>query len=231
MELSAVRADLALQGFAWLRGAMSLEQCQALKAEFGEFAVAAGRGGVRQIHQKSPPIAALALQGAIAQWAQQLLGASAQLVRTILFDKTQQQNWLVAWHQDLTVTAAQRFADDAWGPWSQKENQLHVQAPLAVLQSMLTMRLHLDPANLANGALKVIPASHQAGIVRTEFDIAGREVVVCEAEVGDILLMSPLLWHSSAKASEPSGRALLHFEYANHACGRNLGWHSVEVNA
>ncbi|MGL4996391.1 MAG: phytanoyl-CoA dioxygenase family protein [Deefgea sp.] len=229
MELSAVRAELAKEGFAWLRGAVSLEQCQALKAALSEFTLAAGRGGVRQIHQKNATIHALALQGELAKLAQTVLPAPVYLVRSIFFDKTQQQNWLVAWHQDLTVTAAQAFSSEGWGPWSKKEAIFHVQPPLGVLQSMLTLRLHLDRTTKQNGCLKVIPRSHLGGIIRTELNVTGLDATWCEADVGDILLMSPLLWHASSKASEASSRQILHFEYSNHRCATDLAWSALET--
>ena len=229
MELSSVRIDIAEQGFAWLRGVLTVEQCVELKVQMGEFAVAAGRGGVRQIHQKNAAVLALALQGEIARLAQGLLKEPVHLVRSIFFDKTPQQNWLVTWHQDLTVTAAQTFSAEGWGPWSNKENINHVQPPLDVLQSMLTMRLHLDRTTSQNGCLKVIPRSHLGGIVRTELDLSACDITQCEAEAGDILLMSPLLWHASSKAVEASSRQILHFEYSNHRCAIDLAWPALET--
>lgn len=229
MELSTVRAGLAEQGFAWLRGAVSAERCAELKAQLTNFAVAAGRGGVRQIHQKSVAIQGLALQGEIALLAQVLLKEPAHLVRSIFFDKTPQQNWLVSWHQDLTVTAAETFSVEGWGPWSRKENIIHVQPPLEVLQSMLIMRLHLDRTTKQNGCLNVIPHSHLGGIVRSELNVKEANAVFCEAEVGDILLMSPLLWHASSKAVEASSRQILHFEYSNHRCATDLAWPALET--
>jgi ectoine hydroxylase-related dioxygenase (phytanoyl-CoA dioxygenase family) len=229
MELSAVRAELAEQGFAWLRGAIPAVRCAVLKAQLANFAVAAGRGGVRQIHQKNAVIHALALQDEIAHLSQALLVEPVHLVRSIFFDKTQQQNWLVAWHQDLTVTAAQTFKAEGWGPWSNKENIIHVQPPLDVLNSMLTLRLHLDRTTKQNGCLKVISRSHLGGIIRTELDVNGLDATWCEADVGDILLMSPLLWHASSKASEASSRQILHFEYSNHHCAPDLAWPALEI--
>ncbi|MBM9889012.1 MULTISPECIES: phytanoyl-CoA dioxygenase family protein [Deefgea] len=229
MELSSVPIDFGENGFAWLRGALSADQCAALKFTLLDFAVAAGRGGVRQIHQKSETIQELALQGELAILAQNLLQEPIHLVRSIFFDKTPQQNWLVSWHQDLTVTAAETFSAEGWGPWSRKENIIHVQPPLEVLQSMLTMRLHLDRATKQNGCLKVIPRSHLGGIVRSELSAKEVNAVFCEAEVGDILLMSPLLWHASSKAIEASSRQVLHFEYSNHRCATDLAWPALEI--
>ena len=233
MEL--VAQALAEQGYAWLRNAVPVAQCQSLLAVLDKCVIEPGRGGVRQIHQKCPAVNELALQGVLAEMAQQIMAQqglphAAYLLRAIYFDKTSAQNWLVAWHQDLSVTAQQRFTAEAWGPWSQKDGVLHVQPPLAVLQSMLTLRLHLDAATANNGALKIWPRSHFRGIGRDQLQVPEDEVLLCEASIGDVLVMSPLLYHASSKAPAPSRRRILHFEYSNHACGQDLGWQLLEVD-
>ncbi|WP_157670691.1 phytanoyl-CoA dioxygenase family protein [Chitinibacter sp. GC72] len=204
MELIA--HQLASQGYAWLRGFMKAEQCAQFKQQLAALPFAARRGGVRHIERQLESVTRLAFSGEVARLAQQYCGANARFVRAIWFDKSAAQNWLVAWHQDITVTANERFAAPDWGPWSEKEGVLHVQAPLDVLQSMLTVRLHLDCANAHNGALKIIPGSHLGGIERGGFSLDPEEIVICDAQAGDVLLMSPLLWHASSKASQPQSR-------------------------
>ena len=44
-----------------------------------------------------------------------------------------------------------------------KEGIPHVQPPTAILEQMLTVRIHLDRTDESNGALKVIPGSHRQG--------------------------------------------------------------------
>jgi ectoine hydroxylase-related dioxygenase (phytanoyl-CoA dioxygenase family) len=44
-----------------------------------------------------------------------------------------------------------------------KDGLMHVQPPIAVLEQMLTVRLHLDDCNSSNGPLQVIPGSHKSG--------------------------------------------------------------------
>ncbi|MEN0021537.1 MAG: phytanoyl-CoA dioxygenase, partial [Planctomycetota bacterium] len=38
--------------------------------------------------------------------------------------------------------------------------------------------------------------------------------VTCTAQVGDVLLMRPLLWHASSSSSEPTHRRVVHLEFA-----------------
>jgi ectoine hydroxylase-related dioxygenase (phytanoyl-CoA dioxygenase family) len=65
-----------------------------------------------------------------------------------------------SWHQDRTVTLNRRIAMAGWGQWSQKDGVHHVQPPHAVLDQMVTIRLHLDDTDEAGGCLYVIPGSH-----------------------------------------------------------------------
>ena len=44
-----------------------------------------------------------------------------------------------------------------FGPWSTKDGTPHVQPPVELLQQMVTVRLHLDDCDEANGALRVLP--------------------------------------------------------------------------
>ena len=53
-------------------------------------------------------------------------------VRGIYFDKRPGTNWLVAWHQDLTLALKERSEVPGWGPWSVKDGVPHVQPPVDV---------------------------------------------------------------------------------------------------
>ena len=136
-------------------------------------------------------------------------------VRSILFNKTPELNWPVAWHQDLTIAVADRKEVSGYGPWSVKDGIHSVQPPVSVLEGMVTIRVHLDDATAGNGALRVVPRSHLLGKVAShEICSYTSEVVTCECRSGDVLLMSPLILHSSNRSSVPSSRRVLHFEYA-----------------
>jgi ectoine hydroxylase-related dioxygenase (phytanoyl-CoA dioxygenase family) len=89
----------------------------------------------------------------------------------------------------------------------------HLEAPAAVLERMLTLRLHLDAADAANGALAVIPGSHARG-KRLPPDDRGTVLVACAA--GDVLLMRPLLAHASGKSDPACNRhwRVVHLEFA-----------------
>jgi hypothetical protein len=149
--------------------------------------------------------------------AEPILGQSAGPVRALFFDKTQEANWPVLWHQDLTIAIAERRDLAGWGPWSLKAGVPHVEPPLPLLQSMVTIRVHLDDCGPDNGPLRVLPGTHRLGRL-TRDRIAGlrreKNAVECLADEGALVVMRPLLLHASASARRPDHRRVVHIEYA-----------------
>ncbi|NLT70507.1 MAG: phytanoyl-CoA dioxygenase family protein [Verrucomicrobiaceae bacterium] len=200
------------KGFEIHRGVIPAEEIEAWRVEADRVASEAGSVCVRHLNSRSENFRNLALSESIGG----MLPTGFVPVRSILFDKTREQNWPVLWHQDLTIAVEGRAELEGFGPWSVKEGVTHVQAPSALLERMITIRIHLDLTTDRNGALKVIPGSHRLGIIPRELisgHLAGEEVV-CECGPGDVLLMSPLLLHASGRTTEPTRRRIIHFEYA-----------------
>lgn len=157
------------------------------------------------------------------------IGDKARAVRAILFDKTTESNWLVPWHQDLTIVVEDRADVPGYGPWSIKNGRHHVQPPMPVMDQMLTLRLHLDDCDESNGALQVIPGSHCHG--RLDADAiqnwrSRHAATLCTAKAGDALLMRPLLLHASSRAtSTERRRRVLHIEFAACELAAPIRWH------
>lgn len=169
--------------------------------------------GVRGLFRRSPLLAAWSRSDSVRA----LLPEGLQPVRGILFDKTPDANWKVAWHQDLTIAVEEKMDTTGYGPWSMKDGIVHVQPPMQVLEGMVTLRLHLDDTPAENGALRVIPASHLGGRLDAEELGALRKFTpehVCEAGAGDVLLMKPLILHASSASAKPGHRRVVHVEYA-----------------
>ena len=92
---------------------------------------------------------------------------------------------------------------------------------------MLTLRIHIDDCDAANGALRVIPESHTRGLLSDEQiqDIIPRhETVVCAARQGSVLAMRPLLLHASSPATSPLHRRVVHLEFAAEPLPGGLEW-------
>ena len=171
----------------------------------------------------------LAESAPLIDLAQSLLGPNARPVKGILFDKTSAANWKVPWHQDLTIAVTERREVDGFGPWTEKAGLPHVQPSLAVLKELLAFRIHLDDCGEDNGALKVLPRTHCFGRLSSNKQISDlrREIqeVTCSAKAGDVLLMRPLLLHSSAPATQPSRRRVIHLEYSADDLPGSLEWY------
>jgi len=185
-----------------------------------------GRGGARNLLDL-PEIQQLASQPAVRGAAARSLGSECFPVRALLFDKTPTANWLVAWHQDLTIAVETRRDVEGYGPWSVKDGVAHVQPPTSVLQQMVAIRIHLDECGKDNGPLKVLPGSHRIGkLGAEEIEDVRRRIneVVCTVPRGGLLVMRPLLIHASSRAISPAHRRVVHIEYAAGDLTDGLVW-------
>ena len=163
----------------------------------------------------------------IGALVQNILGAPPSLARVLLFNKNEQNNWFVPWHQDRTIVVHDRAEVDGYTHWTRKGGQWHVEPPADILRKMITLRLHLDATDSANGALRVVPKSHVHGKL-TQQQIAticeNTDHVQCISQPGDLLVMKPLLVHSSLKSKMNRPRRILHLEYACEALPDPLAW-------
>lgn len=184
-------------------------------------------GGVRNLLHTNPRVSQLATSAKLVSLLNSVIGLSAFPVRAIFFDKNPEANWLVPWHQDLAIAVAERIETPGFTGWSVKDETLHVHPPREILESMVTVRLHLDDCDASNGALKIFPGTHRHGKLGTaeipKWTTSG-EPVVCELLKGDALLMRPLLLHASAPAEDPRHRRVLHIEYATQELPNGLKW-------
>ncbi len=212
------------QGFEIIRGVFSAKEVEGLRKEADRVAGIEGSACVRHLREKSKEFSRLATSVRLKR----LLPKGQRPVRSILFDKTLDANWPVAWHQDLTITVDRKVDVANYGPWSTKDGSIHVQPPEALLSEMVTIRIHLDDTPVTNGALRVIPKSQQNGKIpgnRIRSHIDDSEVI-CACEAGDVLLMSPLILHSSRRAEIPQRRRVVHFEYAYpDSLNSKLNWY------
>lgn len=211
-------------GFEIIRSVITEEEITRLRKEADHIAELEGAACVRHMRKKSP----LFHQLAISRQLLDLLPGEMYPVRSILFDKTTEANWPVAWHQDLTIAVKEQKDVDGYGPWSLKDGVVHVQPPVELLQTMITLRIHLDSTSKSNGALRVIPNSPDAGIIKhseIESHIFKNEII-CECNAGDILLMSPLILHASKKSQTPNRRRIIHYEYSPlNGLDNRLSWY------
>ena len=216
--------SLTSDGFEILPSILSQDKIEELRTALTSLEIAPGH---RNLMLRIPAVASLASSTAILGRLEKSLGSGCFPVRSIFFDKTPEANWLVPWHQDLSIAVAHRHEVHGYGPWSTKDGVSHVQPPIPILEEMVTLRLHLDDCNEDNGALRVIPKSHRWGrldATRSAEIRAHEKAAVCVLKAGDALLMRPLLLHASSAAVMPRHRRVIHLEYASRPLPDGLQW-------
>ena len=225
--LTADTARLRDVGAVHLPHALSEPQLQSI--EDALCSAPPERAGVR-LHGAASLRRWLHAGGPVGRPAAAVLGLAAKPVRAILFDKTAQTNWSLAWHQDRTLAVKQRIDVQGFGPWSRKDGMQHVAPPFEILESMVTLRVHLDTVDADNAPLLIAPGSHRFGRL-AEADIPNTVercgVATCLAERGDIWLYVTPILHASEAARTPLRRRVLQVDYAARDLPGGLEWLGV----
>ncbi|MDB5012454.1 MAG: phytanoyl-CoA dioxygenase [Daejeonella sp.] len=180
---------------------------------------------IRQFLKEIPEVKKLIFNSNLKSIIEHIFGNNYFLVKSIYFDKPAQSNWFVACHQDLTISVDKRVELENYGPWTVKQNQFAVQPPIEILQNIFTVRIHLDNTDKGNGALKIISSSHQKSIYRPEtinWDIETE--TICDVPKGGVMIMKPLLLHSSSRTTNNEKRRVIHLEFSNLELPKGLEW-------
>ena len=231
---------LDADGYALLSGAFSSADVDAVTAGLtaapadptdGDPALRSQSGGVygsRNVLTLWPPSAGLWRRPPLVEVLNAVLSPAFGLVRVLYFDKPPGGTWALPWHKDLTVAVRDnRLPSTHFGKPTRKAGVPHAEAPLGILEGMLTARLHLDDVTEENGPLKVLPGSHRTG---KELRLGEGTPASVLAGRGDVLLMRPLLAHASGRSHPETRRhrRVLHFEFA---ASRDLPdgyeWHAL----
>ena len=94
-----------------------------------------------------------------------------------------------------------------------------------LLENILTFRIHLDDTDEKNGALRVIPRSHLTKIYRPgSIDWATETDRTCNIKAGGLMIMKPLLLHSSGRTINNKKRRVIHIELSNKELPAGLRW-------
>jgi hypothetical protein len=216
---------MAQDGFVVLPGVFTANQIdgilcaleRAFQGQADNLAIRSDGGTVyaaRNVITLCPEAATVWRQAPLPEIVEALLGAKYGLVRGLYFDKPPDRTWALPWHKDLTIAVRDNQRPSSlFSKPTQKAGLPHVEASQEVLEAMLTLRIHLDQVTLENGPLQVIPGSHRAGKVLQLGDTPPHTILV---DRGDVLLVRPLVAHSSAR-SHPETRThrrILHLEFA-----------------
>lgn len=147
-------------------------------------------------------------------------------IKSIYFNKPPSANWIVNWHQDLTINLQTRKDVPNFKNWRKKDGRVIVQPDRQLLESIFTIRIHLDDCTRENGALRVIEHSHRQGVIEIKEWVKNKlgKEHICEVQKGGILLMKPLLLHSSKRTENQKNRRVIHIEFIDQLLPDGLEW-------
>lgn len=180
---------------------------------------------IRQFLKEIPTALNLIFNSKLKSLIKTVLGENYFIVKSIYFDKPVTSNWYVSYHQDLTISVDKKLPLQNYGPWTVKQNQFAVQPPIHILENISTIRIHLDDTNDLNGALKIIPKSHIKQIYRPEtINWENETEITCTVPRGGVMLMKPLLLHSSSRTLNINRRRVIHIELSSVILPEELNW-------
>jgi len=150
---------------------------------------------------------------------------NAFLSKAIYFDKPPNSNWYVTWHQDIPINVNNKLKLDGYSSWTKKGDINSVCPPEEVLKNIFSIRIHLDDTDSRNGALKIVPGSHNKRLSNEEINTITENCIpfISEVPAGGVQLMKPLLLHSSSK-SKKQKRRVIHLEFASLSLAKGLDW-------
>ena len=209
-------AEVGQSGYGIMPGMLNETATRSLLDTLVEAGLPRSRAGIRHL-MCNTEVSRIAHSRNVLAPVKAILGGRAIPFRATLFDKSPASNWLVMWHQDTALPLLNKKESDGWGPWSVKDGITYAHAPARALEQVLAVRLHLDESNLQNGPLRILPGTHNAGVLTDEeiHNLSENvEAVECAVQKGGAILMRPLVVHASSKSTSEEPRRVIHIEYA-----------------
>ena len=180
---------------------------------------------IRSLLQEIPALKAIVLNSNLVTILK-TIDPDLFLTKAIYFDKTESANWYVTWHQDKVINVTSRRETEGFSGWTKKSGVHGVVPPDDYLKSTVTVRVHLDDADETNGALKVIPGSHNKMLADSEIGVITQNSIpyISDVRACGIQVMRPLLLHASSKATSQKHRRVIHLEFNSRMLPNGLEW-------
>jgi len=216
MQPRQILEEVTKNGFSVIPAVFEATESENLAHAISASSLPRGRAGIRHA-LSNPDVATTARSPQLVEIAQRILGPDAIPFRATFFDKSSTANWLVVWHQDTALPLRAKHDLPGWGPWSTKDGVIYAHAPTFALTKVVALRVHLDDSSERNGPLRVLPCTHNNGVLSDDevHELSLRlSPVDCLVPRGGVLAMRPLLIHSSSKSQVDDARRVLHIEYA-----------------
>ncbi|MDO5975554.1 phytanoyl-CoA dioxygenase family protein [Flavivirga jejuensis] len=153
------------------------------------------------------------------------------LTKAVYFDKSPKDNWYVTWHQDVPINVTEKIETKDFASWTNKKGVISVCPPEAISKNTFSMRIHLDDTTVKNGALRVIPGSHNKRLKDEEITLISSNSIpfVSEVSSGGVQLLKPLLLHASSETTVQKRRRVLHLEFSSIELPNGLQYAEKEI--
>jgi ectoine hydroxylase-related dioxygenase (phytanoyl-CoA dioxygenase family) len=229
--------NLATEGFTIIDQIFSVEETELIIQEINSIQTTSPllrKSGelfaIRQFIKLMPQVKQFIFTQSFLDLIIKLIGRDYFIVKSIYFDKPENSNWFVAYHQDLTISVQQKNEVAGFRHWTVKHDQYSVQPPVSILENNYTLRIHLDHTDAQNGALKVIRGSHKNPNINKSINSQYmKEEIICPVQQGGIMIMKPLLMHASSKSLNGKQRRVIHLELSNCDLPEKLSWSEFDL--
>ncbi len=182
--------------------------------------------GVREFLVDNPELTQPIFTKKLLELIKEIAPNCKQAIKSIYFDKPPNANWIVNWHQDLTINLKSKKETPKFKNWRVNNQRTIVQPSIDILKSIFTIRIHLDDCTSENGALRVIEGSHKKGVIEIKDWMKEKpgEEKICEVKKGGILIMNPLILHASRRTENQKNRRVIHIEFSGQELPNQLEW-------
>ncbi len=217
--------NLTKQGYQIIEEVYSKEEVAAILQSLDNQPIE-NKFGVREFLSERPETASKVFTKKLLQIIENIAPACNKSIKSIYFDKPPNANWIVNWHQDLTINVTEKKDIPDYKNWRVMPERTIVQPNRTLLESLFTIRIHLDDCTKENGALRVIENSHNQGVIEIKEWMINKKGVerICEVKQGGILMMKPLLLHASKRTENEKNRRVIHIEFTDKELPDGLAW-------
>ncbi len=217
--------NLTKQGYQIIEEVYSKEEVAAILQSLDNQPIE-NKFGVREFLSERPETASKVFTKKLLQIIENIAPACNKSIKSIYFDKPPNANWIVNWHQDLTINVTEKKDIPDYKNWRVMPERTIVQPNRTLLESLFTIRIHLDDCTKENGALRVIENSHNQGVIEIKEWMINKKGVerICEVKQGGILIMKPLLLHASKRTENEKNRRVIHIEFTDKELPDGLAW-------
>ncbi|SDG80586.1 Predicted DNA-binding transcriptional regulator YafY, contains an HTH and WYL domains [Winogradskyella thalassocola] len=217
-SLRTISKRLEHKGFGILNHVFTKRDIRKLKTRFDTYFKNHNEQtfGMREVLLKMPELKEILFNKNFKKLIKSI-DKNAFLTKAIYFDKSPKDNWYVTWHQDVPINVLEKIETDGFSAWTNKKGVISVRPTQEISKNTFSMRIHLDDTTIKNGALKVIPGSHNKHLQPEEIKLISENSIpfVSEIAAGGVQLLKPLLLHASSETTVQKRRRVLHLEFSS----------------